>query len=346
MKAGDALRELTDITANQWGMVTTAQANALGITRLTLSRLAEAGQLERLAHGVYKDAGAPDSEFDGLRAAWLGTEPKRLAEDRISDAAGGVVVASTSAASLNGVGDSWTGRHEFVAPTRRQSQQEGIRFRQRKLTDRDVTIIHGLPAMRIERTLADLLEDLGDQSLVADALGATMKKYSIDVDLLSELLSPLAKRSGFEKNDGAALLDRLAEIAGLDLGSVARRITANPVLGAWVAAEYLKNILSTEPSEGFRKIMAEIKLPTPAITDEVAEAVQRALRPHFDAISKMRPSAESLGPTQSFTDVLNPQVLANLSQQWTKNMTYPSALEAQPEGTSRTSSEEDHDANE
>ena len=336
MKAGDALRELTDITANQWGMVTTAQASALGITRLTLSRLAEAGQLERLAHGVYKDAGAPDNEFDGLRAAWLGTEPKRLAEDRISDAAGGVVVASTSAASLNGVGDSWTGRHEFVAPTRRQSQQEGIRFRQRKLTDRDVTIIHGLPAMRIERTLADLLEDLGDQSLVADALGATMKKYSIDVDLLSELLSPLAKRSGFEKNDGAALLDRLVEIAGLDLGSVARRI----------AAEYLKNILSTEPSEGFRKIMAEIKLPTPAITDEVAEAVQRALRPHFDAISKMRPSAESLGLTQSFTDVLNPQVLANLSQQWTKNMTYPSAPEAQPEGTSRTSSEEDHDANE
>ena len=46
MKAGDALRELTDITANQWGMVTTAQASALGITRLTLSRLAEAGQLE------------------------------------------------------------------------------------------------------------------------------------------------------------------------------------------------------------------------------------------------------------------------------------------------------------
>lgn len=315
MKASGALRELAEVTAGQWGMVTTAQASALRVTRLTLSRLADAGHLERLTHGVYKDAGAPDSEFDALRAAWLSTEPKRLAEDRLSDAAGGVVVASTSAASLYGVGDSWASRHEFVAPARRQSQREDIRFRQRALEDRDITLMHGLPVMRIERTLADLLEDLGDQSLVADALSDALKKHAVDLDRLSELLSPLAERNGFKKNDGAALLNKLTESVGLDLDSVARRITANPVLGARVAAEYLQNILSTDQGANFQKVIAEMKLPV-----------------------------EALGLTQSVAEMVNTRVFANLSQQWAKNVTFSSALQALPEVAGRTDSKEHDDS--
>ncbi|MGO2633386.1 MAG: type IV toxin-antitoxin system AbiEi family antitoxin domain-containing protein [Galactobacter sp.] len=279
MKASHALRELTEVTASQWGMVTTAQASALGVTRLTLSRLAETGHLERLTHGVYKDAGAPDSEFDALRAAWLSAEPKRFAEERISDASGGIVVASTSAAFLYGVGDSWASRHEFVVPVRRQSQREDLRFRRRTLDDRDITLVQGLPVMRIERTLADLLEDVGDQSLVADALSSAMKKHTVDLDRLSELLGPVAKKNGCTKNDGDALLNKLAERAGLDLDSVVRRITAHPVLGARVAAEYMQNILAT------------------------------GQRPY-----KMLPSAEPLGLTQSVAEILNAQSFANLGQ--------------------------------
>ena len=85
MKATVALQVIADITASQWGMVTTAQAGALGVPRLMLARLAEAGHLERLAQGVYRDAGAPSDEFEDLRAAWLSTEPKLLAEERLSD---------------------------------------------------------------------------------------------------------------------------------------------------------------------------------------------------------------------------------------------------------------------
>ena len=82
MKSTEVLRVLADLTAYQWGMFTSAQASMHGITRLDLSRLAEAGHLERLAHGVYKDAGAPGDQFDDLRAAWLSTDPKRLAHER------------------------------------------------------------------------------------------------------------------------------------------------------------------------------------------------------------------------------------------------------------------------
>lgn len=326
MKANDALRKLAEVTSGQWGMVTTAQASTFGVTRLMLSRLAEARHIERLTHGVYKDAGAPDSEFDALRAAWLSVEPKRLAEDRVSDAAGGAVVASTSAAFLHGVGDAWAGRHEFVAPVRRQSQRKDIRFRQRDIEDRDITLLHGLPTMRIERMLADLLEDLGDQSLVADTLNAAMKKYVVDLDRLSELLSPLAERNGFKKDDGSALVNKLAGSVGLDLDSVARRITANPLLGARVTAEYMQSILSADQCESLRKAIAEIRMP------------------HLDAIFKLLPSVESLGLTQSMLGTLNAQVFANMSQQWVKNGTFPSVLQGILQIDERTHSKEQHDS--
>ena len=96
---------LAELSASQWGMVTTAQAAAHGVGRLDLSRLAKAGHLERLAHGVYRAAGAPADEFESLRAAWLAADPSRTAEARLPDLVGGIVVMGESAAALHGVGD-------------------------------------------------------------------------------------------------------------------------------------------------------------------------------------------------------------------------------------------------
>jgi predicted transcriptional regulator of viral defense system len=238
MKTHAALLAVAGVTVGQWGMVTTAQAGALGVSRLVLSRLAEAGHLERLAHGVYKDAGVPTDQYDDLRAAWLSTDPTRLAEHRLDDGASGVVVASTSAATLYGMGDFWADRHEFVAPLRRQSQRSGIRFRRRVLDSRDVTVVQGLPAMRVEKTLTDLLDDVGDQSLVADTLRDALKNHPVNLERLGELLAPLAEKNGFKRTDGTGLLEKLLEGAGADVASVARRIARDPELGARVVAEY------------------------------------------------------------------------------------------------------------
>jgi hypothetical protein len=65
----------------------------------------------RLAHGIYRDAGAPSDEFEDLRAAWLSTEPGKLAEQRLSAPASGVVVAGASAARLHQIGDLPADRH-------------------------------------------------------------------------------------------------------------------------------------------------------------------------------------------------------------------------------------------
>lgn len=82
--------------------------------------------------------------------------------------------------------------------------------------------------MTIERTIADLVEDLKDLSLIADALRDASGKRTLDLDRLRELLAPLAERNGFRKDDGRALLDRLMEIAGIDVDSLARLLTKSP----------------------------------------------------------------------------------------------------------------------
>ena len=319
MKATVALQVIADITASQWGMVTTAQAGALGVPRLMLARLAEAGHLERLAQGVYRDAGAPSDEFEDLRAAWLSTDPKLLAEERLSDLKDGVVVASSSAAILHGVGDLWANRHEFVTRQRRQTQRTEIRYRQRLLEDRDVTLVEGLPVMTLERTLADLLDDVGELSLVADALGSAVKKRRLDLDRLRELFSPLAERNGFKRHDGNAVLEHLLEAGGIDIDSVARRISADQALSMRILANYLQNAVNSIEMPDLSGLVKQIDPLLPEVSAEFMQGILDATRPLLAIDKKVGQSpAGSVSPTLSKTvaEVVTMLALANVSQPW------------------------------
>lgn len=270
MKSTDALRVLAEVTSCQWGMATSAQASVHGITRLDLSRLAADGQLERLTHGVYKDAGAPAGPHDDLKAAWLSTDPKRMGEARIKDLATGVVVAGESAADLHGIGNLRAPRHEFVSPVRRQSQRSAIRYRQRMLDSRDVTLVDGLPVMTMERTIADLIEEVGDLSLVADALRDASSKRMLDLQRLREILTPLAARAGFKKDDGDALMNRLMEKAGIDIDSLTRLIARSPTYSSLAqVARLVRNVDVAIGTRGaalsprrYDGLMAETAAPT------------------------------------------------------------------------------------
>ena len=242
MNARDALRELAELSVSQWGMVTTAQATARGPSRVDLARLARSGDLVRLAHGVYRDAGAPSDEYEDLRAAWLSTDPTRLAEARLGDAAAGVVVSGASAAWLHQIGELGADRHEFTAPVRRQSQRTEILYRQRRLDPAEVTIVGGLPVTTLERTIADLVEARTDLSLVADALSDAARTSRLDLERLAGLLAPLASRNGFREGDGKTLLARLMKLAGLDAAATAKRIAADDELAALVSIDYLRRM--------------------------------------------------------------------------------------------------------
>ena len=190
MRSKDALRVLAEITAYQWGMVTSAQASMHGVTRLDLSRLAADGLLERLAHGVYKTTSTPSNDLDRLRAAWLSTDPKRLAHERRTTDPDAVVFAGASAARVHGIGDLWDEHFDFITPVRRQSQRREVRYRKRVLDPRDVTTVDGLPVLSVEATIADLVEVVGDLSLVADALRDAWRRGDLDTARLADLLDP------------------------------------------------------------------------------------------------------------------------------------------------------------
>ncbi len=224
MKARVALRELAEMSASQWGMVTSAQAAARGVTRLDLSRLTESGDLVRIAHGVYKDAGAPSGAHLDVRAAWLSSDPARLASDRLDDGHRGVVVSGQTAAWLHDIGDLRSNRTEMTAPIRRQTQRADIHYRRRALSEHDATIRDGLPVTTPERTIADLVEDRTDLSIVADALRDASRRTELDLGVLARSLAPLAERNGHRKSDGVSLLDQLLLIAGLDGETMAKQI--------------------------------------------------------------------------------------------------------------------------
>lgn len=318
---------LAEITASQWGMVTSAQAGMHSITRLDLSRFTEAGHLKRLAHGVYMDAGAPSDQLDDLRATWLSTEPKIMGEVRITDLAAGVVVAGSSAARLHSIGDLWADRHEFVSPKRRQSQRPEIHYRQRILDPADVTLVEGLPVMSIERTLADLVEKFGDLSLVADALRDASLQRNLDVARLRELLAPLAARNGFRSGDGIALLNRLTENAGIDPDTVARRVAADTSLGPRIAANYLGHLSRTD----FNRLMTTpaMQRALHSIQESVAATLHDELSPQVAALRATTESAQATLVKSTGFDELAKRISAELttsdamkrlSQAWGKSL--------------------------
>ncbi|MGL4743757.1 MAG: type IV toxin-antitoxin system AbiEi family antitoxin domain-containing protein [Dermatophilaceae bacterium] len=327
MKSKDALRILAEVTAYQWGMVTSAQARTYGITRLDLSRLTDAGHLKRLAHGIYKDSGAPSDQFEDLRAAWLSTDPKVIGEARLLDRASGVVIAGASAAHLHQVGDLWAGRHDFVTPKRRQSQRAEIRYRQRVLAPGDVTLAEGLPVMTIERTISDLVDEVGDLSLVADALRDAALQRNLNLNRLRKLLQPLAERNGFKRGDGNALLNRLLEIAGLDADTVARRVAADASLGSLVAANYLGGLSKADLD---RLVMTPgMQRSIRAIQDTLAKTLAHSLAPQIAAINA---SADAMianivksgaldSVAKSLTDQLvTSDAIKNMTQGWAKTL--------------------------
>lgn len=214
MKAREALRALAEITESQWGLVTTAQARAAGVQHMDLTRLAQSGDLVRIGHGIYRDAGTPADEYEDLRVAWLSIDPTRSAHQRLRDPHPDAIVSGESAAKLHGIGDFRADELEISLPWRRRSRRAGVQFRVREVGPHDTTIVQGLPATSLERTLADLVHDGHDLSHVADAMSDALRQSHLDDDHLAELLGPAARGRGFSQGDGASLLRKIKEMAG------------------------------------------------------------------------------------------------------------------------------------
>jgi predicted transcriptional regulator of viral defense system len=266
-----ALREelvVADLAAAQWGLLTSTQAAQRGVSRLQLSRLAAAGLLDRVAHGVYRLRGAGEDVHADLRAAWLSLDPARTAEQRLADPTGDVVVSHASAAALHGLGDINADQHELTAPVRRQTQRNDLRLHRGRLDRDDVTIVDGLPVTTPARTVVDLLADKHDTDHVATVLAEAVRAGTVDLDTLPARLAPYAARHGHRPGDGEALLAALLERVGLDDATLREQILASEP-----GRQLADGIALTSIATTLRALSDQL---TGSVTPDVLAALHRA----------------------------------------------------------------------
>jgi len=212
--AGSTIARLGGIAAECWGLFTTAQAAAVGVSRKTLSGLVASGALSRVAQGVYRLSGAPETPHEATYAAWLALGGAALPASPTG--APPVVAAGETAALAHGIGDWFPGERSFIVPARRTTRLLGVRLRVRALEPVDVAFVDGLPVLTVERTIADLMEQWVDRSLIADAIADAARAGTlVSPARLTGYLEPLARVQGMAS--GAELAAELFEIAGVEL---------------------------------------------------------------------------------------------------------------------------------
>lgn len=209
--ADSTLVVLGSIAERRWGLFTTAQAEAAGVARKQLSRMASTGAIERVTQGVYRMAGSPTQEHEAIYATWLALGGATASRAKTGVAV--VVAAGTTAAVVQSIGDFFPDGYDFIVPNRKGTRLPGVRLRIRALSHDDVIPVAGMPTLTAERTIADLIEIGTDESLVAGALrDAVRADKLVAPDRLISYLSPIAKR---RKTTGRKLADNLFDLAGV-----------------------------------------------------------------------------------------------------------------------------------
>ena len=201
---------LLDLSAGQWGMITSAQALRMGISRNQLSRMVSDGRLEPMVYGVYCMAAGSQTEHAMVKAAWLSIDPSRTAYERMSADSAATVVTGNTAANIYGYGDFYESPFCFAVATGRRTTRDDLLLLRTPIEGRDVSPEFDVPVATPERVVADLIRMRVDPSMVGGFLeGAAFEGRLFDRGCLSRLLSPLASTHDFP--DGEAFADYLLE---------------------------------------------------------------------------------------------------------------------------------------
>jgi len=198
------VRMLGEIAEYQWGMVTTAQAAEIGVSRLKMSQLNRAGVLERVDHGVYRIVGSAPEPHEEILAAWLavsGGDFGTLSSDP------DVVVAGVAASQLHGMGELVLSRIDLISASGKRSNRANVRMRRSP----QISVVYvgesGVPTMTPALTIADLILEVGDLSLVGDALQDGRRIGIVDENELLEHLDRVAPV--VKAKSGRELLEQL-----------------------------------------------------------------------------------------------------------------------------------------
>lgn len=222
---------ISEYTADQWGLVTTAQAAQVGVDGVTLIRMREAGLITTVRRGVHAANSAPEPFHRAEQALWLSFAPSRPAWERDPLEEDGGVISHTSAARMHGLGEFVADVITVTVPRRRLVRDPEVRVRVRKLSADDVTLVDGLPVTTVARTVRDLLDDRHDASHVADLIRGGYGAGLLDLGELADSLGPYSRRYGVPGKDGARLLDHLLAQVGTSVDLLAQPPAAGSSTG-------------------------------------------------------------------------------------------------------------------
>lgn len=204
--------KLARVAEDQWGLITRRQAENAGVSPATLQRLSATGLgLERVAHGIYLLAGAPQPDHLHLRAAWLQLAPNAPAWERTPSQG---VVSHRSAAALYGLGHLPPDVHEFTLAARRQTRRPDVRIHRRRMHDGEWNPLGGLLVTRPSRIASDLLAAREDPEAVGQVVADGLRGAADDAAGFVQALSAHAAQLGLRRGDGAAVLRWLLDLIG------------------------------------------------------------------------------------------------------------------------------------
>jgi hypothetical protein len=211
MHSRDALLAIARYARGQWGMVTSAQATAVGVNYMQLKRMTEAGLLERAGTGVYVMIGGQAAATHGqtIKVAWLRLDPAVPARDRAQLGPNSAVVSHRSAAALLRLGDIIDPHVEFTVTRRRTSRDPGVKLHNRPLAGYEIGYADGLPVTTATRTLTDLLTAGIDVTSAGSFLADALDRRMVNVSYVTEQVTPFAAAYGCRAGDGHELVELL-----------------------------------------------------------------------------------------------------------------------------------------
>lgn len=148
----DAMRDLVAVAATQGGYVTAQQADRAGYASNHLAYHVSAGNIDRVARGLYRLPHLPASEHDDLIRAVL--------QCRGRDDVPRAVVSHTSALALHELSDALPPRIHLTVPKGwRRDPPPGCVLHRAELDDEDIESWEGFGVTTPLRTLVDVADD-------------------------------------------------------------------------------------------------------------------------------------------------------------------------------------------
>lgn len=153
---------LYDLAEPRGGYFTTGQAAEVGVSTRMLTHYVAVGDIERVAHGVYRLERFPLHRFGEMIAATLWARP-------------GSAISHDSALAVFDLAGAMPPIIHVTVPRRFRGKRPGVLVHHQQLPEDEVTVWDDVPVTTVERTILDVAAEV-EPSLAVEAMRDAIKR--------------------------------------------------------------------------------------------------------------------------------------------------------------------------